>query len=252
MWLDAETTLAKLCVDGRVDGEAFGTELAATVRGAAESDGPVRAYGELVDLLWQRGDVEGAIALERLWNELIDELSFPLLCAYRSSDCADPDTEDALHQICRVHTSVSPTSSSPTRAGKAEHSPRVEATCRFDPTQDTPRAARQFLEYTLRDWAPVSALDDARLILSELVTNAVVHARSPLSIVVRAEGSLVHLAVHDESDSQPIVRTPEPMWCGGRGLHLVSKLARCWGVESRPGGKVVWAELPIPAFTASP
>ncbi|MEU1509676.1 ATP-binding protein [Kitasatospora sp. NPDC005748] len=90
--------------------------------------------------------------------------------------------------------------------------------------------------------------DDGQLVVTELVSNAVVHARvSPgREIVVRFEIVCGHLriAVHDASCDKPVIRRSiDSSDCSGRGLCLVEMLSLEWGCEPRPGGigKIVWA-----------
>src|SRR3954462_14273813 len=87
--LDAATTLAGLLDGGKPDPAHFAAIVGGLVqRLLAVPDQPLLAYGEMVGLLWDRGDVTGAIALEDLWNELASAHSFGLLCGYRRS-CLD-------------------------------------------------------------------------------------------------------------------------------------------------------------------
>ena len=80
--------------------------------------------------------------------------------------------------------------------------------------------------------------------VTELATNAVVHARSPFLVVVRVEHAAVRLTVQDNSRAQPRVRrNGHRAVSGGRGLHVVGALTRQWGVEATDDGKAVWAEL---------
>lgn len=225
--LDAADTLAKLTVEGSVSREAFEREIGALIR-AARSDGSrVAAYGEMVDLLWQAGNVEAALELERLWNDLISEVGFSLLCAYRSEAVAGPEHEHALHEVCHLHSSV-----------------LREVSREFAPEGGTPQAARRFLGEALEQWGYSGArIEDARLLLSELVTNAVIHARSPLSVSIRSARPSLRLLVRDHSPAEPTLRAPVPGTPSGRGLHVVAALSRDWGVEATPDGKTVWAEL---------
>jgi anti-sigma regulatory factor (Ser/Thr protein kinase) len=83
----------------------------------------------------------------------------------------------------------------------------------------------------------------AMLLTSELVTNAIVHAQSPLTVAVALENQRVRVAVSDQSDSIPVRSKTTPSDESGRGLQLVDALARSWGVEPAAGGKAVWFEL---------
>ena len=110
-------------------------------------------------------------------------------------------------------------------------------------------AARAFVREVLGYWQ--LALPDntlvarAVLVAGELVTNAVVHARTELRLRVELRGDLLHLAVRDGSPRLlRLVTVPDPEAEGGRGLWLVEQLARAWGVNRhRDGGKVVWCTL---------
>ncbi|MEV7087558.1 ATP-binding protein [Streptomyces sp. NPDC093085] len=111
--------------------------------------------------------------------------------------------------------------------------------------------ARLELRKTLAGWG-LSALEEAALlVLSELFTNAVRHARvSPGREIetrfVPVPGGL-RLEVHDAAPERPRQCVPDPDACGGRGLLLVEALAARWGVGDRDGvGKVVWALLAAP------
>jgi hypothetical protein len=79
--LDAAVTMASFMPDGRIDGDAFRRVIGGVVQEAVQMGRPVRAYGEMVALLWDAGDVLAAIELEKLWNELGCDLEFSLLCA---------------------------------------------------------------------------------------------------------------------------------------------------------------------------
>ncbi len=242
--LDAEEYLERLLVDGNIDLEAFQHAVGEVIRRAADGGRHLRVYGELVDLLWDRGDVAQAIDLEQLWNELIAEVGFPLLCAYRSSGVSEAANEDAVRRVCHLHSSI--TSSMPTAASAPGASGSAREVFReFRRDIRTPRAARVFLDDVLHGWGHVAIPEDARLVLSELVTNAVIHARSPFSVSVGAGDSTVRLAVHDQSPAQPSMSEPDPLTPSGRGLQLISALSSAWGVERRPPGKVIWAEVPL-------
>jgi anti-sigma regulatory factor (Ser/Thr protein kinase) len=81
------------------------------------------------------------------------------------------------------------------------------------------------------------------VVVSELATNAVVHARSPFSVAARRQSSGVRLSVQDLSTAEPVIRSYTPMAPSGRGLQLVADLTSNWGVETTSAGKTVWAEL---------
>ncbi|MEE1755778.1 ATP-binding protein [Streptomyces sp. SP18CS02] len=116
-------------------------------------------------------------------------------------------------------------------------------------------AARRALRTALTGWNLGAIEDAALLVLSELLTNAVRHARVTGRQVEtrfrRVPGGL-RIEVHDASESRPEMGLPDADAVGGRGLPLVDVLADKWGVCERQGpGKVVWAEL-TPEETVTP
>jgi anti-anti-sigma regulatory factor/anti-sigma regulatory factor (Ser/Thr protein kinase) len=119
---------------------------------------------------------------------------------------------------------------------------------RLAPTPTAPAAARRFVRETLQGWQlapPDQALgDQAALVADELVTNAVVHAQTDLWLRLELRDELLHLAVRDLG---PRLLHPAPddlKGESGRGLLVVARLAKVWGVHGHPaGGKVVWCTL---------
>lgn len=81
----------------------------------------------------------------------------------------------------------------------------------------------------------------ATLVLSELATNAVLHAGSPFVVRVWSTGESVRLEVEDSSPRLPMITHESTM--SGRGLSIVEALSRSWGAERRGTGKVVWADV---------
>ncbi len=240
-YLDGQETLRTLMTPGGVDPQAFELEIGTRLRAARRGGSTVAAYGEMVDLLWQAGDVTSAIELERLWNELIDELQFSLLCAYKSAAVAPPEHEQALRQVCQLHSSVS---SADATLLDPHSVPRL-ASREFQPSPDAPRAARRFIEEALEDWGHSgTVVNDARLVVSELVSNAVVHAHGPVSVSITATCTKLRLAVRDLSLTPPILRSGSTdTTYGGQGLRIVGALASAWGVETTAYGKTVWADF---------
>ena len=111
--LDARQTLARFMAGDRPDADRFVVAMGGVIAEALQGrDGtPVRAYGEMVDLLWKDGNTEGAIQLEHLWNELASRYHFSLLCAYSMSNFYRATDAEAFQRICAEHTHVVPTES---------------------------------------------------------------------------------------------------------------------------------------------
>jgi anti-sigma regulatory factor (Ser/Thr protein kinase) len=191
----------------------------------------------MVSLLWEAGDIPGAIELEKLWNELGDQMPFSLLCGYPSSSLSDPRHAHALDRVCALHSAALSARSLPCDSA-------VEASLPFPAQRNGPRAARQFIDHVLWDWGYDRTLvEDARLVISELTTNVVLHAGSPFRVGVRIEGDELRLSVRDESLRRPHVLALRPDEPHGRGLRVVAAVADDWGVEFTANGKTVWATL---------
>lgn len=97
--IDADTMLSRLMVDGRPDESAFDRYVAHLVETAQAGGRHVRVFGEMVALLWQRGEHDATLELERCWNRLCSRIEFSLLCAYPRS----AESQRAFGSICRQH-----------------------------------------------------------------------------------------------------------------------------------------------------
>ncbi len=104
-------------------------------------------------------------------------------------------------------------------------------------------AARQFVRARLEAWEITEQVEPAVLIASELVTNAVLHARTSISLRVLCDGGKVRIEVYDENTRVPVQSACPPDATSGRGLALISALAGAWGIDHTGDGKTVWAEL---------
>jgi CheY-like chemotaxis protein/anti-sigma regulatory factor (Ser/Thr protein kinase) len=117
-------------------------------------------------------------------------------------------------------------------------------------------AARRFLARHLRRFGCSDLLDDAHVVVTELVTNAFVHAGTRCELRAGLTDHVLRLQVTDYGPGMPDPRAADDRAEHGRGLLLISALCVAWGVEALPGGgKVVWAELPrsgVPADAGRP
>ena len=113
---------------------------------------------------------------------------------------------------------------------------------RLDTDPTAARASRRFVT-SLLDESDSAITSDIQLLVSELVTNAVIHASSDPRLEVRISSEIVRVEVYDADPSPAVPRDPDVERPGGRGLLLIAKLANSWGSELVEGGKVVWFEL---------
>ena len=104
-------------------------------------------------------------------------------------------------------------------------------------------AARHFVADHARHVCPDEMAEVAVLLTSELVTNVIVHACTPMQLSVDVARDGVRVALEDEAPRTPVRRSGEGTRLTGRGMHLVESLATQWGVDPTPAGKSVWFEV---------
>lgn len=108
--LDAEQTLGRFMANGMPQWKPFHEAIGGLIAELRLRYPAVRAYGEMVDVLWQRGEREAALRLEQYWNELAQLQTFSLFCAYRMDPLDKGAYGGALESVCKAHTHMRPTS----------------------------------------------------------------------------------------------------------------------------------------------
>lgn len=118
--LDAASTLSKFIVDGKPNAKRFVEVVGGAISATQRAGKPrhVRAYGEMVALLWLAGRPESAIALEKMWNDLARTHSFTLLCGYPIG-AFEPSQAEQIAEVGRTHTQVAPMHAYPRNAPAA-------------------------------------------------------------------------------------------------------------------------------------
>ncbi|MDX3533741.1 ATP-binding protein [Streptomyces sp. MB09-01] len=106
--------------------------------------------------------------------------------------------------------------------------------------------ARRVLTAQLSSWGLHEVADTARLLVSELVTNALRHAHGPVRVNVRVRGAVLRCEVEDASPTGPVPRTANIDAESGRGIALIDALAQDWGSDRTTTGKTTWFELTLP------
>ena len=112
--------------------------------------------------------------------------------------------------------------------------------------------ARRLLREHLTGTDHEHLLETAELVVSEMVTNAIVHTGTSVELAVSLDESGLGVEVADSGAHLPILTSYGAMSSTGRGLQLVDQLVDTWGVEARPGGKVVWVRLGAGASAEEP
>jgi serine phosphatase RsbU (regulator of sigma subunit)/anti-sigma regulatory factor (Ser/Thr protein kinase) len=180
------------------------------------------------------GQADGS--LETLADTLVDAVQGPL--SYRTTGPLSDRREDdiALLLLRRDHGGL--VSEVPVRR-------RVLTVAQTEPSQI--RGARQEVKALMHDWSNPEQLDAAALLVSELVTNVLVHTDEDAVLTARLLGTPGHrrlrVDVGDRNDNMPHSRTPGELASSGRGLLLIQQLADAWGVDPHGDGKSIWFEL---------
>ena len=112
---------------------------------------------------------------------------------------------------------------------------------RLPPEPSSAGAARRFVAAALGAGDEVAEL--AVLLVSELASNAVLHAQTSFEVAVHVSDGQLRVAVSDSDPTLPALRTYARESITGRGLHMVAASADRWGFDANPDGKVVWFEL---------
>jgi anti-sigma regulatory factor (Ser/Thr protein kinase) len=112
-------------------------------------------------------------------------------------------------------------------------------------TTAAPRAARRFASATLHRWGVPYAVEQAELIVSELVTNAFRHGRTASRLVLLSDGACLRIEVVDYGEGGAVLRHPGPDDVSGRGLLLVEAMTHKWGAQREGDEHTVWCEIDL-------
>lgn len=159
--LDAQATLDRFMVGSRPDPDAFAEVIGSVIDRFSPQVGQPHLFGEMVAVLWDQGNVTGALELEDLWNELARNRSFLLSCAYPIRAFDAEEDAAAFRSVCLKHSSVTPT----------------EASTRQDPDRAVSRRREDELEASLQ------RLQELERVRAEFVSMVVHDIRTPAGVV---------------------------------------------------------------------
>jgi serine phosphatase RsbU (regulator of sigma subunit)/anti-sigma regulatory factor (Ser/Thr protein kinase) len=179
--------------------------------------------------------------LERFADALIRSTQAPL-----STDEAGPLADRREDDIALLLLALDPAFArerAAATAGVSRHTTIIVAQAEPDRVGE----ARHQLQGMLYDWDSKEQVDASVLMLSEMLTNALVHTDSEARVVAECSGTrghrLLRVEVSDNSDALPHRRTPGELASSGRGLVMMEMLAGTWGVYPRGEGKSIWFEM---------
>ena len=139
------------------------------------------------------------------------------------------------------------------RSGQASRRPAAADRIELHPGASSPARARRFLSERSTAWSlPESLGDQLALVASELVTNAVLHAHTPLTLTVELLDDRVRISVRDGSSAPAALRRYRKDALTGRGLGVIAAVSQAWGVEPARDGKVIWAEFDLDGGRSRP
>ena len=167
-FLDAAETLAGFMNGAVPDEQRFVDVVGAVIASrCGEQNRRVRAYGEMVDLLWRDGKPDAALRLEELWNDLANRYNFILLCAYWIKNFYKITDAEGLEEICATHTQVIPTESYVGAADEESRNREVILLQQRAAALEAEVRHRKELEHALRqalEGQRRAALENARLL----------------------------------------------------------------------------------------
>ncbi|MDQ3917112.1 MAG: ATP-binding protein, partial [Acidobacteriota bacterium] len=219
--LDAAETLSRVMAGGSPSPELFKDVVGGLITSAAQGSRRVRAFGEMVALLWAEGNDAAMLRLELLWSELQKTQPFMLFCGYPLNDFKDEAHADGLAHVCAEHSRAIPAESYTTLASPEE---RLRAVIRLQQkartleaeiaerkqTEATLRALKDRLEAQLeerkcllaREQAARAEAESANRLKDEFLANVSHELRTPLTAII----GWVHMLRHNALDAETAAR----------------------------------------------
>ncbi|MGG8407508.1 ATP-binding SpoIIE family protein phosphatase [Streptomyces sp. 12297] len=213
------------------------------------TDGLIETGGHDLDTGWARlksileSEAHGSESLEELADLLVSAVHGPS-SHHTTGPLADRREDDiAVVLLCRegAGCGCGGAGTAPVRPARRT----VITVAQVEPERIA--SARRQIRELLHDWTDPDQVDSAVLMVSEMVTNVLMHTDGDALLVAEAVGELgarrLRVEVADSSDELPHKRHPGEMASSGRGVLLMEMLADTWGVDPRGEGKSIWFEL---------
>jgi GAF domain-containing protein/anti-sigma regulatory factor (Ser/Thr protein kinase) len=197
------------------------------------SDGLIERRGEVITHGMERLANTATVVARAGWSD------HPAV-TFASMLSLEERTDDIV-VLCLTYTGLSEGRISASPVGTSRDG---MSTLHLEPVVESTPVARHWVAAHLRD-LPAEVTGCAALLTSELVTNAVLHAATPMSITLHTLPDRIRIDVADGNPNFPSIKEYGKEAATGRGLTLFNTLASNWGVQAVDGGKIVWFELPV-------
>lgn len=177
----------------------------------------------------------------------IDEQIAALEDTLRTIFCSGPGLEQAADQILAalLPRTGQPPDDVTLLLTRTPAAPLASTATTLRPEPRSAAAARRFVARTLTRWGHRGHVDTACLLVSEVLTNAIHHTRTPIRLRLHHTTTEITAEITDDSTNLPQRRLAGPGDENGRGLMLVDALASGWGTRPAQTGKTVWFTLPV-------
>ncbi len=197
------------------------------------SDGLIERRGELITNGMERLGTAATVIAKSGWPERA-AVTF-------ASMLSNEERTDDVVVLCINYSGISGEGITAQSVGTTRDG---MATLHLEPVVESTPVARHWIAAHLRD-LPADVSSCAALLTSELVTNAVLHAATPMCVTLHILPDRIRVDVADGNLSFPAIKDYGRDAATGRGLTLFNTLASDWGVQAVDGGKIVWFELPV-------
>jgi DcmR-like sensory protein len=232
--VDVDQALRTFMTPDGPDADSFRTGIGGTVEQARRRTGSVNAFGEMVGVLAERGDLATALALEALWDQVLRRHPLQLVCGYPREVVGD--VSPAFDSICGLHDAVVVT--------RPAAEPTLSATLDLPLGPHAPATARRATRDVLAAWGTTDGpLADAGLVVTELVETAARAAADRVTLGLARVAGHVVVSVTDADSTRPSSISETDLAADGRSFALIGSVAEAWGVETLPDGTRVWARL---------